>query len=259
MHPQQLSLIHFSATGTTAKIVTAIGLGTGITPTNTHNLLQLPAEPIVIPRHHLAIIGVPVFSGRVPETARQRLAQVRGEQTPAILVCVYGNRAFDDALLELREIALENGFVPLSAAAFVAQHSIFPQVGAGRPDAGDLSAARQFGQQSLDAASATTIGELHPQGNTPYRPYKRVPLIPYTSKRCNSCGACAKGCPTQAIDPAHARRTDKRLCIACAHCIAICPQHARRFDGLLYSLIARKFAKANAARCEPYTLLATGE
>ena len=42
-------------------------------------------------------------------------------QTPAVLVVVYGNRAYDDALLELSDIATGAGFVPLAAGAFVGE------------------------------------------------------------------------------------------------------------------------------------------
>lgn len=37
--------------------------------------------------------------------------------TPAIAVCVYGNRDYDDALIELKDAIEANGFKTVAAAA----------------------------------------------------------------------------------------------------------------------------------------------
>ena len=59
----------------------------------------------------LAVIAVPSYAGRVPAVAVQRLAAVKGNGARAVLVCVYGNRAYEDTLVELADTAKEAGFL----------------------------------------------------------------------------------------------------------------------------------------------------
>lgn len=97
-----------------------------------------PKETILLRSDELLVVGVPVYSGRVPEMAIERLNRIKGSDTPAIIVCVYGNRDFDDALIELKDIVRTNGFIPLSGAAVIAQHSMLPQIAENRPDEKDM-------------------------------------------------------------------------------------------------------------------------
>lgn len=101
----------------------------------------------------LCVIVTPVYGGRVPALALQRLQRLKGNGAPAILVVVYGNRDYEDALLELRDTAISLGFVPLTAGAFIGEHSYStPElpIAAGRPDTDDLQQAREFGKNSLE-------------------------------------------------------------------------------------------------------------
>lgn len=250
---QKVNLAYFSATGTTAKIVSAIASGLDVIEKQTFNLSALTEEITTIPNDELIIFGVPVFSGRVPEVARKGLEMMKGNNTPAIIVCVYGNREFDDALIELKDIVEKNGFYLLSAGAFVAQHSIFPKVAYGRPDISDLNQAKEFGRNSIKAISTETQNNpLEVTGNRPYRAVKSIPLTPTTDNRCNSCGLCSKQCPTQAIDKTNPKKILTSRCISCAHCISICPNHSKKFGGLLYWIASKKFTKDNAKRKESY-------
>lgn len=249
-------LIYFSATGTTERIISAIGGGTGICKSTKHPLLNQKESGITIAGSELAIFGVPVYSGRVPAIVAEQLLKFRGKATPAIIAAVYGNRDFDDALIELRDIVESYGFRVVSAGAFIAQHSIFPAVGQSRPDSNDIQAAAYFGKKSIEILlhchSTNDLPAIEVRGNSPYRKVATIPLRPKASKRCNECGACAKGCPTGAINPITPRKTDKALCISCAHCISICPQKARNFGGLLYKLVAKKFIKNCSKPQIPY-------
>lgn len=249
----KVNLAYFSATGTTAKIVSAIESGLAIAQKRTIDLTSGDQEELTIPGEEIIIFGIPVFSGRVPEIARQKIQKIKGNHTPAILACVYGNRDFDDALLELKDIVESNGFEVISAGAFIAQHSIFPKVAQGRPDSSDLTQAKEFGVNSLKNLFADTAkSPLKVKGNRPYRAVKPIPLTPKANRKCTACGLCAKQCPVQAIDATDPKKTDKSKCISCAHCIHICPQQARKFGGLLYWIASRKFAKDNFQRQEPY-------
>ena len=249
----KVNLAYFSATGTTAKIVSAIENGLAATEKITINLTNPDQGELSIRGDEIIIFGIPVFSGRVPEIARRGIEKIKGDHTPAIIACVYGNREFDDALLELKDIVESNGFYVISAAAFVSQHSIFPKVATGRPDSSDLAKAKEFGVNSLKIISALLENTpLKVKGNRPYRPVKSIPLTPKADGKCNACGLCSRQCPVQAINTDNPKKTDKSKCISCAHCIYVCPQQARKFRGLLYRIASRKFIKNYSQRKEPY-------
>lgn len=93
---------------------------------------------MTLPADTVAVIAAPVYGGHAAPTAVKRLETLRGEGTPAVVVAVYGNRAFEKAVAELAELAVRQGFVPVAAGAFVGEHSYStPEtpVAAGRPDA----------------------------------------------------------------------------------------------------------------------------
>ena len=45
------------------------------------------------------LIAMPSFGGRAPAVAIERLKQIKGNGAACTLVCVYGNRAYEDTLL----------------------------------------------------------------------------------------------------------------------------------------------------------------
>ena len=65
----------------------------------------------------LCVFSLPCYGGRVPHTAAERLAGICGQSTPAIICVTFGNRDFEDSLLELSDIVSENGFRVISACA----------------------------------------------------------------------------------------------------------------------------------------------
>lgn len=145
-------LVFFSPTHTSAKIARAVGEGIGMgRRIETDLTLDEGTSPILI-NDALTVIAVPVYGGRVAPIALQRLKRLKGHNAPVILLTIYGNRDYEDALVELRDTAVELGFTPLSAGAFIGEHSYSRPnmpVAAGRPDADDLQKAEQFGRESL--------------------------------------------------------------------------------------------------------------
>lgn len=242
--------IYFSPSGTTKKVVNQIAAGIQ-KEWQECDLLTQHEPQLRLGRDDLLIAGVPVFAGRIPSPCAGRLRGVRGDKTPAIIAAVYGNRDYDDALLELQELLEAQGFRVIAAAAVPAQHSIFPEVAAGRPDDADLRQLQNFAGQCARLLERSRPGQLSVKGNQPYRAPAPVPLKPSADRSCTRCGACAKICPTGAIDPRLPQKTDKERCISCTACIAVCPQHARAFRGPAYKIAKAGFIKKFSARKEP--------
>lgn len=156
---------------------------------------------------------------------REKIKTLAGEGKKAVTIAVYGNRAYEDALLEMNDILIQGGFTVIASAAFVAQHSIVPEVGAGRPDAGDIKEIRAFAEAVKNSASAENV---QVPGNRPYKPEMNVAAAPLSLPSCTACGACAKICPTDAISNEDGKMaTDAAKCILCMACVHACPKQAR--------------------------------
>ena len=151
MNIESTGLIYFSPTQTTKKVIEGIAQGLQAT-TEQYFDLTLPdaiAQTCQEFTQDLAIIGAPVYAGRLPSVMLSRFKQIKGNGRPAVIVVVYGNRAYEDALIELRNIALEVGFKPIAAGAFIGEHSYSTSdlpIAAGRPDAEDMVKAHAFGK-----------------------------------------------------------------------------------------------------------------
>ena len=165
MTANEVHLIYFSPTHTSKQVGEAIVRGTGITNVINTNLTQQATQDLVIAESALAIIVVPVYGGRVAPLAMDRLASVRGSNTPAVIVVVYGNRAYEKSLMELDYWAIQQGFKVIAGATFIGEHSYSTEkypVAAGRPDERDLAVAADFGKQISDKiASATEPEKLY--------------------------------------------------------------------------------------------------
>jgi len=243
--------VYFSATDSTRRTVEAIAQELS-RDTRPYNLIR--ERTIDLGNcDDIVIIGTPVYAGRVPKLAAERLKNVHGKGQKTIVVCVYGNRAYDDALLELCDIAEEQGFDPVAAAAFIAEHCIFPDVAASRPDRTDMDKIRQFAKFCLGRIDGdSAFDKKNVKGNRPYLEPAGIPIHPRASKKaCEKCGLCAAECPAGAIDAAKPYLTDPSKCIACCRCIHVCPRKARRFKGPLYKIAGWKFVKDNTRRLEP--------
>jgi len=179
---------------------------------------------------------MPVYAGRLPDLALARFKPVRGNGAAAVVIAVYGNRDFDDALLELKQIATDQGFRVIAAGAFIGEHSFSSEavpIAVNRPHRIDLLMAEELGQ---NVGQFITRGDADPAalrvpGNFPYK--EKLPSLnvaPETSKAlCTKCLKCVSACPSHAIDKDSPFITDAVLCIRCAACIKICPSDARAF------------------------------
>ena len=237
----------FSPTGGTAKVSDILSKALGNRCTTVDLTAPEGVSAPAFTSEDVCIIAVPVFGGRVPAVAAQRLGRLSGNGARAIAVVVYGNRAFEDALLELSDLAREAGFTVVAGISAVARHSIAGEFGQGRPDQEDeacLSAMADALKKRLSGPAAAP--DL--PGNHPYRIYNPLPIPILVSDRCTACGQCAARCPVGAIDKADPSRTDTNLCISCMRCIAECPQGARSADPGRTAALREKIAAACAQR-----------
>lgn len=196
------------------------------------------------------LLGFPVYRGRVPLPLREALQHLQGDNTPVVLIASYGNRAYDDALVEARDILHENGFIVIAAAAFIGKHTYSKKLGVGRPDANDLSIADGFGRQVAGKINARTLHPAKIKGNVPYCEQKHtLSLIPLTNKNCSRCLVCVEVCPMGAIsrdDPASIAQS----CIGCSACVEACPSSAKFFDAAVLDPLANMLETANPFRRE---------
>lgn len=240
------------------------GIAKGIPVKNiTHIDMTLPVESgqeIRILPDDLAIIGAPVYGGRLPAEAIKRFRQLKADKTPAVIIVVYGNREFEDALLELKNLAVELGFNPVAGGAFIGEHSFATKdipIANGRPDELDIQKAMDFGakiiQKIAAMKSSDIMTDLKIPGRFPYESAMRVMTVsPVTREdRCTLCGICAAVCPTAAISVNERVETRVDLCIRCSACIKKCPEDARFWEDDMMKTITNWLHENCAARKEP--------
>lgn len=242
--------ITFSPTGGTEKAAACLAAAFG-QDIQSIDLTDPAADygRIILSPDDICITAVPSFGGRVPAAAASRLAKIQGQGAKAIAAVVYGNRDYDDTLLELQNILAGAGFRCAAAVAAVAEHSILRQFAQGRPDAEDEAQLGEFAGKIRAAIEADSINShIALPGHTPYREYKGVPMKPRAGKGCTSCGLCAQKCPVRAIPAESPSQTDTETCISCMRCVAICPSRARSVNSLMLAAAAQKLKKSCQTR-----------
>ena len=222
---QSVHLIVFSPTGSTRKL--AEDLARNLSETVTVSDL-MTKDPVSLPEAELYVLAAPVYGGRIPDYMAQRLQTLRGDGRKAVVLAVYGNRHYDDALLEMQDILQARGFSVLGGAALIARHCMVPELAAGRPDEQDREELRRFAHKLLDKLKAGDLSCPVLPGNRPYREGMKVIYTPESAEGCTACGSCARICPVEAIRMENGKAvTELSRCILCLACTVSCPQNAR--------------------------------
>lgn len=241
--------IIFSPTGGTQKVADHI-LKDWEMPITKVDLTDPGVDPsaISLEREDIVLIAVPSFGGRVPGLAAERLGRLQGNGAWGVIVCVYGNRAYEDTLVELQDILQQNGFRVAAAVSAVAEHSIIHEYAAGRPDSADAEELAQFGKKILEKVVSGKDALPSLPGNRPYKKSGGSGLVPKAGRECIGCGACAAKCPAQAICKDDPKNTDGKKCISCMRCVVQCPKSARKVNSAMVAAAALALKKACSER-----------
>ena len=256
MERKKVWAVYFSATDTTKKTVLTIAdeaarlLGAEREDYD-FTLPGMRENGFAAGKDDLVIFGTPVYAGRVPNVLLKYLATIQGNGALAVPVVLFGNRNFDDGLIELRDILENTGFHTVAAAAFVGEQSFSKTLAAGRPDADDMKEALAFAGKVAEKVKGLPEGEAPAPVEVdgvphPYRGYyqprdrkgvsidiRKVKSL--VSDACDDCKICADVCPMGSISHENVREYTG-ICIKCGACIKKCPKQARYYEdeGYLY-------------------------
>lgn len=271
MESERVWTMFFSPTGTTEKVVTKIGVTLSnvmCKPMKKINF-TLPRErenEYAFTRQDLVIFGVPVIAGRVPNVLLKFLETIKGNGALVVPIVVYGNRNYDDALKELRNILKIDGFITIAGGAFIGEHSFSNALAEGRPDEVDLNFAEEFARtiglklQTLNEV-AVTLADEERSLKEYYKPRDRYgnfidirKVKPKTNGNCNNCGVCVKVCPMGSINVANAKEVTG-ICIKCGACIKKCPRSAKYYDDSNYLYHKTELEQLFTRKLEPKVFL----
>ena len=258
--------VYFSATGTTEKIVKKVA-GTVAAKLEAETDVfdfTLPAARTGVPafsEDDVVVFGVPVYAGRVPNVLIKYIASFVGGGAAAVPVVLYGNRNYDDGLIELRNTLESCGFKTVSAAAFIGEHSFSKTLAAGRPDSTDMALAEEFAEKTAEKLKGEWQNPVFVKGSDPIRPYYQprdrqgnpvniLKVKPKTNEKCVKCKLCAKSCPMGSIsfdDPSAV----EGICIKCGACVKKCPMGAKYYDDAGYLYHKTELELGYERRAEP--------
>lgn len=259
-----LKTIYFSATHTSERVAKAISQGIA-DEFVAEDITFHELENADFAADEVLLVAVPVYGGGVAPVALKRLEAIRGNNTPAVVVVVYGNRNFERAAMQMSDFLAERGFITIAAAAFVGEHSYSTEanpVAVGRPNSDDIVDAQRFGRfvreklavgiEPVDVSSlqCPDSGEENVKafvefvkGYQAEQAKNPVKLLPTTDEeKCVMCGVCVDVCPMEAIDREDVSVVDASKCIKCCACVKECPKEAKTLNSPFAPMLSKYFA-----------------
>ena len=237
----EIKAMYFSPTKTTEKAI--LGIGENLSkelkyPLTKINITSSKArmDKYSFNNEDILVLGLPVYAGRIPEILEGFVANLKGDKTLAIVVAVYGNRDYDDALLEMKNLLKDNGFDVIAAATFIGEHSFSDKIATGRPDEKDMQFTKMISDKIAEKILSIKndkglVDDLNVKGNLPYKERAKLPpLSQKTTDECIECMLCVENCPVDAINKEDPTKIDQDKCIICCSCIKTCPENAKYID-----------------------------
>ena len=240
-HTLSIEALYFSPTGSTRKITRSFCGAVSRNASIEHDLTLPKNRTKTIPRIQadLLVLAFPIYEEKMPEHILHIVEQLKGEDTPAVILGVYGAVDYGVSLRQAQEILEDRGFHVVGAGAFIGEHSFASDsipLAKGRPDVEDLNIAAEYGKkisrllgnhvpkhQLVLPGSFTLQARVLPSGSIKF--FAHPPLLDPAA--CNACGACVRVCPTGAVDP-NTFLVDNDACIRCFACVKFCPRGARK-------------------------------
>jgi ferredoxin len=229
----------FSPTGGSLKVAEIL-CGELFDTYESINLLQKRNFDLSLSEGDLSIITVPSYAGRVPQICKERLSHLKGNHSKTILVVVFGNRAIDDTLIELYDIAEKCNFSVIAGIEAVAEHSLVRTFGKGRPDRDDVVELIGFVKSIKEKILSDNCSEPIMPGNRPYKEARSSPMTLALDSSCINCKRCAVECPVDAIDLEDVSFVDFEKCFSCLHCVTVCPTKARHNSPEVINIIEER-------------------
>ena len=266
--------VYYSATGNTEKVTSALAariaerLGVAV-ETDDFTLPKDRVNTRTYSPSDLVVFGMPVYAGRVPNKLLPAVQQLfRGNGALAVPVVTFGNRNFDNGLIELRNELEAHGFHTIAGAAFAARHAFTDKLAPGRPDAADLEILQRFAWNVAEKVQNLTMipAPVAVRGDDPVGPYYTPlgidgkPAVFLKAKpktrpeACNNCGMCAEVCPMGSIRK-EAPAEVPGICIKCQACVRKCPTHAKYFDDPAFLSHVAMLEQHYVRRAEPAVFL----
>ena len=268
--------MYFSATGTTEEIVTVIAEKLAELLTPGRDVFEFdftsPASRKMtqfFSKGDLVVFGVPTYAGRVPNVLLPYIKEcVSSDGALAVPVVLFGNRNYDDSLIELSKLLEDDGLIPVAGGAFIGEHAFSYKLAAGRPDEHDIEKAVEFAGKTAIKVSTAEDDHISPvkvKGEDPIRPYYTPrdrdgnpvdirKVKPVTGPECDRCGLCAEVCPMGSI-PEDDPSSCTGICIKCGACVKKCPMECKFFRDENYLYHMHELEDMYEERKEPETFI----
>lgn len=266
----KVTAVYYSAIGSTKAVTEKIAglvaekLGVPVSSCD-YTLPDSRTETHHYSSSELVVFGTSVYAGRVPNKLLPTVQNCfKADGALAVPVVTFGNRNFDNGLIELRNELENNGFHTIAGAGIACRHVFSEKLAPGRPDETDWKAIENFAVSVAEKVMnlAEIPAPVSVRGDDPVGPYYTPlgidgkPAVflkakPRTkAELCDQCGICVKACPMGSIDAADPSLVPG-ICIKCQACVKKCPSGAKYFDDPAFLSHVAMLEQNYTRRAEP--------